>query len=396
MIKSVLFKERISILLKFLFGTFLVLKIHRGFYGDAATQGGVWNLIQVLFVFVGLYFLFTPLIKRIQESSIFYFALFSFYIWVASFFVFVLNGDFSASKIFYFLMKPYGFCIFFSFLYCASYTKLTDNRYAMIALFVGIAAMVIYAMVVYRWKIAFDDKGSIADVYYVLGLLPFILAISVKKLKLILYAIAFFAIMMTGKRAGFICVSLLFILNFFIPSNRKIDFAKILLACVILYLFFYLQETIVSYFNIDMFSRLDKLDHDGGSGRTARWGLLLNALSNDTTPLQLLFGHGSGATFSITEHAHNDFLEIFYDYGLVAFILYVLFYISLIKDAVIMKVNGYPYFREFASVIVVMLFLAMFSFFAIDCMYITCTSFCLAFFYADWFKYQRKYINEVV
>ena len=145
-----------------------------------------------------------------------------------------------------------------------------------------------------------------------------------------------------------------------------------------------------------MFSRLDKLNQDGGSGRAVRWEIIANTLAYGSDPLQFLFGHGSGATVEFIHHAHNDFLEIFYDYGLVAFILYVLFYISLIKDAVIMKIKGYPYFREFASVIVVMLFLAMFSFFAIDCMYITCTSFCLAFFYADWLKYQRKYINEVV
>ena len=390
MVKPVLSKERISVILKFLLGTFLVLKVHRAFYVDKTVQGGLWNFIQILFVIIGLYFLFTPLKKRIQESSIFYFALFSLYIWFASFFIFMLYGDFSAAEIYRFMMKPYGFFVFFSFLYCASYTKLEDNRYAMIVLFVGLASMIIYAMIVYRWRLTYDDKGAIADVYYVLGLLPFILAVSAKKLRIVLYAIAFFAIMMTGKRAGFICVSFLFVLNFIVSPKKEIKITKILFACLVLFIFLYLQDMIVSYFNVDMFARLEKLDHDGGSGRTARWNMLVNALVNNTTPIQLLFGHGSGATIAFTGFAHNDFLQIFYDYGLVAFVLYVLFYVSLIKDAIIMKIKEYPYFREFASVVVVMLFLAMFSFFAIDCMYITCTSFCLAYFYADWFKFQRE------
>ena len=266
----------------------------------------------------------------------------------------------------------------------------------MIIVFLILAALVIYAMMKYRWVILYGDKGAIPDVYYLLGLLPYVFAISPKKLKLIFFLITLLAIMMTGKRAGFLCMAFIFVLNFLTTVQYESKIKKIIFAFVIILTLFFVQDAIVSYFNLDIFTRLEKLNSDGGSGRAERWSAVLNAVAYNSNPIQLLFGHGYGSTVAFVGHAHNDFVELLYDYGFILFLLYVLLYVFLIKDALKMKLQGYPYVREFTSTIVVMLFLAMFSFFAIDCMYIICTSFCLGFFYADWYKFQYGLTDDSI
>lgn len=388
-------KRLFASLLKFLFGAFLLLKVYRGFYGGVGSQGGIWNFIQLFFVVTGFTLCFSHLKAFFSNKAIFLFLFVFFYMWFASFFPFIVNGNYTIPSIFFFLLKPYGFFVFMCFLYCGIQLNLKDSKYPMMILFIILSALVVYSMLKYRVLFIFDEKGAVADVYYLLGLLPYMFVVS-KKLKIFFFLLTFFAIMLTGKRAGFLCIAIIFVLNFLSTIQYEPKIKKYLFFITIVSVFVFAQEFIVSYFNLDIFSRLEKLNSDGGSGRSFRWNLIWNAFYYESNPFQFLFGHGSGSCISLVGHAHNDFIEILYDYGLVLFLLYVAFYIFLIKDAIVMKIKGYPYVREFTSTIVVMLFLAMFSFFAIDCMYIISTSFCLGIFYADWYKFQNGLTDDSI
>ena len=85
--------------------------------------------------------------------------------------------------------------------------------------------------------------------------------------------------------------------------------------------------------DLTIFDRLANIEEDGGSGRDEvwkhTWGMIVHS-----GPLSLLFGHGFNSVYSdsvLELSAHNDFLEIIYDYGFVGFIIYISLYVKLFK-----------------------------------------------------------------
>lgn len=82
-------------------------------------------------------------------------------------------------------------------------------------------------------------------------------------------------------------------------------------------------------------SRFRDLKSDGGSGRIEIYTSVIKAyLSNNMSGL--LFGNGVESTKLVTKGltAHNDLLEILYDYGLVSFIVILLLYKNMLSKLV--------------------------------------------------------------
>lgn len=77
--------------------------------------------------------------------------------------------------------------------------------------------------------------------------------------------------------------------------------------------------------------RFDDIENTGGSGRDILYDNILNGFFSSGA-INFLFGHGYQAVIQdFTNGAHNDFLEIMYDYGFLALILYVVFVIRYLK-----------------------------------------------------------------
>ena len=78
-------------------------------------------------------------------------------------------------------------------------------------------------------------------------------------------------------------------------------------------------------------NRLENISDDGGSGRTTVYAMTFYMIQ-DSDLMHLLIGHGRDAVKEdspLELSAHNDFLEFIYDYGLILFIVYLLFNIKL-------------------------------------------------------------------
>ena len=140
----------------------------------------------------------------------------------------------------------------------------------------------------------------------------------------------------------------------------------------------------IEKFNLDMLDRLEHYDEGGAAVRLERWGIIgENVMSSNY--LQLIFGHGYKSVLKLTGgHAHNDFLEVLYDYGIIALALYLMFYISFFIEGLKMYKKNYIYAREFMCSFAVAIFLASFSFYLADCTFITCNSVCIGLMLADW------------
>ena len=139
--------------------------------------------------------------------------------------------------------------------------------------------------------------------------------------------------------------------SFTVPGgNPLIDFIRIhwlwLTALVVV--------MIVAAYGIDYWftysdaviaSRMSELGGEGVSGRTEIWVTVLDRIVN-SNPLTILFGHGYNAVGLLSnDHlgAHNDFLEVLYDFGFIAFIAYCALYVKLFKKTIKLIKNHSKY-----------------------------------------------------
>ena len=141
-------------------------------------------------------------------------------------------------------------------------------------------------------------------------------------------------------------------------------------------------------------SRLEDTLEGNSSSRDLIYNKLINNMKNETSLVNLLFGYGADGTRKIAGRlAHNDWLEIYTDMGLVGFLIYLYYWLCLfrmrkyIKDAGILQ-----------SFYIIMTFCFMRSLFSmsINDMYIV-TTFIIGYIAAQ-SKYDRalqmRYIKD--
>ncbi len=81
-----------------------------------------------------------------------------------------------------------------------------------------------------------------------------------------------------------------------------------------------------------MLERMASIESDGGSGRVEIWLHTIDMIE-ESEPAELLFGHGFNTVYrhsSLKLSAHNDILEIIYDYGFVGLAAYAAFCVYLL------------------------------------------------------------------
>jgi hypothetical protein len=129
---------------------------------------------------------------------------------------------------------------------------------------------------------------------------------------------------------------------------------------------------------------------DGGSGRFSRWDILLSAIGKSDL-WELIFGRGFGAVYGlIGGRAHNDFIEIFYNFGLITVVLYVVFYLRLFVVNFKQYRCHYPYAKYMTCSIIVSLVLAMVSFFIVEPTYVLASMFVTGLLLGDWNKFSNN------
>ena len=110
----------------------------------------------------------------------------------------------------------------------------------------------------------------------------------------------------------------------------------IIVTIVVVVVFYNVGKYIDDKFSLNIFSRLFSLSEDGGSGRIDIYSNVWESFKSSSV-MNKLFGHGVNAVGTIgagAEKAHNDLLEVLYDYGIISFIFVTIFYISMVVEAV--------------------------------------------------------------
>lgn len=380
-------KITFNLLIMLVFFLFYVTKMNRAF-SKSDTAGGIWNYIQLFFVLLGVIFILANFKKYMLNRS--FVLLFAYC--VIAMIVGVFTVKFSVASIFEFSILFYPVSIFAIACHESARSDLEDGVVLLAAFYV--MSLIYIVNMLFSGSFS-TSTGATADVYYALGLLP-IAIIQERINRLIPIATCGLAVLVSGKRTGIILyavmIAVYYVFQIIVSKDVFHNLRSLFSLILIAVLFIMVFNMINSTFNTRLFARLDKMWSDSdSSGRYLRWRIVSNMLGNSST-LRLIFGHGATALAGrLGTHAHNDYLEVLYNFGILGIVGYIGFYISLIVDFFRMVLRKYEYALNFFMALICAIGLSMFSFYVIDPTYITSGMLCFGFLLTD---FQKKHTPE--
>ena len=179
---------------------------------------------------------------------------------------------------------------------------------------------------------------SVNSIYWLVLCFPLILKLKIVVLR---YSLVLFVLVATAaslKRTAIIAIVLGLstygiikgILNMKLKRSSTISLILVLItAGIVVYSYDYYSEK----YHFDLYKRFISLEVDDGSGRGVIYKDVVD-LQFKSNILGWVFGHGQGAVIMNTfsgKSAHNDFLEVLFDYGIFAFLLYLGIYHQLLR-----------------------------------------------------------------
>ena len=194
--------------------------------------------------------------------------------------------------------------------------------------------------------------------------LPFVILWKNKIIKYSLLTLIFLGCLIALKRSGFIIFLLVIFAYFSMQKQKKFIFNSIVALIIVCVFGFVILPNIE--FAQPLIERLLNLSEDGGSGRDSL-ALLGLKLQFESTYYEWILGHGylgfshdleaMGKFFTC---AHNDFIEILYDAGIISLILFLFILLKMIKISKDMYVKRNTYMLPFISCFIVFLCANMF------------------------------------
>ena len=200
-----------------------------------------------------------------------------------------------------------------------------------------IVAMLITAFFYYKnWTFANEvDEAHLGTSYYVLFLLPTLLLTPHKWLRYVGLFITGLVLFSSFKRGGVIAFVLAIVVYLFVKEvlvERK--FTRLLVFLIAVIALFIILIFIDNAMGNIISERILNIREDGGSNRDQVWATTWNMICRSNSE-QLIFGHGFNAVLKDSPlglSAHNDFLEVLYNFGIIGFIPYLFLHIRLIQQ----------------------------------------------------------------
>lgn len=172
--------------------------------------------------------------------------------------------------------------------------------------------------------------------YYSLYMLPLVLVYPSKIGKTCLTIIVSLAVFSSVKRGGVLALALAIIA--YIITNQLVSkqgkFKKKIIGFCVLTAFIAIFAYIGTMGDNNIFERFESIQEDNGSGRTDVWAEAWRLITE-----QGIFTYFVGNGFNTVVHnsryvlsAHNDYLEAWFDFGLIGMLLYIISLCLLFKD----------------------------------------------------------------
>lgn len=215
--------------------------------------------------------------------------------------------------------------------------------------------------------------GSSNQIFYIALLLPFAFLFNNKRFKYLVLLVGLFAVLISFKRSAIIYMPLVLLIAIYFDflKGRKNSFIKsILIATIFLGISFFSYDYIDNLTGGHIASRFENIENDKGSGRLDVFNNVLSAYQKKPLELKLLgSGHNSvikdevawEADRSVPLSAHNDFIEVLYDFGIIGFLIYLLMIFQVLKLLFRVKYIDPKYFHANIAVFVIFVVMSMVS-----------------------------------
>ncbi len=242
--------------------------------------------------------------------------------------------------------------------YCAK--DMSDERFV-IALCILMLGYYVYEFVKtfnYAHVVVEKERAVLNIVFRILVFVPLILMMRKGWLKKALIVLIAVLVCASLKRAALIAYPLMLLV--YIVVNNKVrgkyftGVFGMIAALVLIYIAFVIADNYFGGFISDRFTR-EQLE--SGSGRVERWTDALAEIGQRGF-FQMLFGTGIG---SAGYSQHNEWVEQLYSFGLVGFVLYMLFAIRLIGVFLFYYKANSELAAPYAAFVVFFLIIGMFS-----------------------------------
>lgn len=207
------------------------------------------------------------------------------------------------------------------------------------------------------------EEVSVSNlVYWCLCSVPFFFLISRNSLKMFFLLLAIIIVLLTYKRSATIAIgliTLLFILDMTKTAKTSLrSYFVIALGLLIVYyvITHYFQNAILG-----IAERMSAIEESEGSGRIPLYNDVLNVLKTNDL-FDWVFGRGVGS-ISISKHtnAHNDALQILFEFGLIGLVLYFVMLWKVIKRTIAFRKARSNYYMGYAASVVICIVLGAVS-----------------------------------
>ena len=225
--------------------------------------------------------------------------------------------------------------------------------------------------------------------YLPLCFMPFIFLLEKKKLKIVCLTLVFICVFVSLKRtaiiAFFVSIALIAVLRALFSTQKKIV-RTFVIAVIAIFSVGYLN----TFLNGQILYRFSSSYEDGGSGRVYIYQAVLERFDELSFDQKILGrGHNmvrgdkvyglyrDGETLYLS--AHNDFLEVLYDYGICGLILYLYFLFNVLRLCFYWINKNEKFFCSMLSCSVIIITMSLFSHLVIYPTYMACFSMLCAF-----------------
>lgn len=291
------------------------------------------TITTILLIFVALVptvFLFRMLIRSGLNAVVFAFMIMC----LASTFIYGGNGDISLIKQIIYIMFWESILFLFYFLSYYNEHIFSESLLMYMLLFIPLTLMFIISNII-RGKsyLYYEDANN--NIFYLLTLLPWFMMSRNSKLRLIFILFILTMSVYSLKRSAIIVsvlCSIFYVYHVYLKNGQRVRSIAIgaILVLVAILLISYANK--IS--NGTAFERIQSIEEDNGSGRVNRYINVWELIRKEKSVDKILLGRGLRAVevqMGTSRSAHNDFLEVLFDYGVIGLILYVMMHIALIR-----------------------------------------------------------------
>ena len=213
------------------------------------------------------------------------------------------------------------------------------------------------------------ENSHLTSSYHTLYILPLIFLSKSNKIKIISAIIVTIIIFTSLKRSGVIALMLGLFAYIVIKQlvAERIKKTTIVIGIILLTIFGGLFIYLGTLGENNIFERFENIGNDNGSGRTVVWEVTQKMISKEDA-LSFFVGNGYNTVrrdSPIFLSAHNDFLEITYDFGLIGLSLYICAILSLVLQLVQMIKSKSEYAPPLGMLFIIYTIFSMISHVAI-------------------------------